>query len=136
MAVAKSQSAGPVSRRARRLFLPRIVLDRSSATPLYEQLRTQLGEAVLGTGEQGAPLPSSRLLARLLGVSRNTVVLAYEDLVGRGLVEGRRGSRMTVAGRTGASAPPDPQRLLLDAQYPSRTIGIADPDDSTVHLVY
>ena len=41
----------------------------------------------------------SRVLARLLGVSRNTVLTAYDELVAGGLIEGRRGAAMLV--RTG-----------------------------------
>lgn len=137
MGVEKSQSTVPVSRRPRTLFAPPLALDRSSPTPLYEQLRAQLGEAVLRDGDSGMRLPSTRLLARMLGVSRNTIVLAYEHLVDRGLIEGRKGSGMTVAARTSrATGPLDAQRLLREAQYPGRTVTVADPDGTPVRLVY
>ena len=38
------------------------------------------------------PLPSSRLLARNLGVARNTVLLAYQQLVDEEVLEARERS--------------------------------------------
>ena len=137
MRAAKSQSRGPVSRGRRGLFLPAIALDRSSATPLYQQLRAQLATAVTRGTHNGARLPSTRLLARMLGVSRNTVVLAYEELVASGVIEGRPGSAMTVAGGgTAPSGPFDALRLLRAAQYPIRTVAFADPDGAALYLLY
>ena len=134
MRAAKSQSTGPVRRRRGALFLPSVALDRSSHTPLHEQLRAQLSDAIDRDGIAGTRLPSTRLLAGLLGISRNTVALAYEELVSRGLIEGRPRSGMTIA-RTKASGPFDLQRLLREAQYPSRTISLADPDGAEIYLI-
>jgi DNA-binding transcriptional regulator YhcF (GntR family) len=137
MGAAKSHFAGPLSRRRGALLLPPIVLDRASARPLYEQLCAQLGEAVAHAGPPGARLPSTRLLARMLGVSRNTVVLAYEELISRGLIEARHGSGMTVVTPgTNTSGSFDARRLLREAQYPSRTLAVADPDGTALVLVY
>jgi DNA-binding transcriptional regulator YhcF (GntR family) len=136
MRAAKSQLSVPVSRRGD-VFLPTVAPDRSSPKPLYVQLSEQLGAAVVRDGVAGARLPSTRLLARVLGVSRNTIVLAYEDLVARGLIEGRQGSGMTIAARgRAADGPFDVQRLLREAQYPSRALRVEDPDGTTVKLVY
>lgn len=67
-------------------------LDASSPRPLYAQLYDGLREAILtGRLRGGARLPSTRVLAADLGVSRNTVVLAYERLRVEGYVAGRRG---------------------------------------------
>jgi len=138
MVTVKSQSRVPVSRRRRGpFFLPPIVLDRLSVTPLYEQLGTQLGQLVIRDGQPGTRLPSTRLLARMLGVSRNTIVIAYEHLVARGLIEGQPGSGMTiVATRPESSRPLEPWRLLREAQYPRRTVVVADPDGTAIHLTY
>jgi DNA-binding transcriptional MocR family regulator len=49
----------------------------------------------------GARLPAERGLAEALAVSRSTVVAAYEELRGRGVVESRRGSGTRVRTETG-----------------------------------
>lgn len=126
--------------RARRtLFLPAIQLDRSATTPLYHQLSAQIAAAVTREGQPGTPLPSTRLLARMLGLSRNTVVTAYETLVADGVIEGRIGSRMIIADRPASAAAVqrfDPQRIMRDAMYPARTIAVEDPDGASLYLVY
>ena len=49
---------------------------------LQKQLRSVLSKAILdGKVSVDVPLPSSRHLSQLLGISRNTVVLAYQSLI-------------------------------------------------------
>lgn len=61
--------------------------------PLHAQLTRALKTAVFaGRVSQGARLPATRQLARELGVSRNTVLAAYEQLRAEGFVDGRVGS--------------------------------------------
>lgn len=63
--------------------------ERSGAT-LQSQLRVRLVDAVLdGRLSQGMRLPSSRELADMLAISRNTVVLVYEKLAEDGYLENR-----------------------------------------------
>jgi len=94
-------------------------------TTLQAQLREQLVSAILaGHIRPGGPVPSSRRLARQLGVSRNTVTLAYQHLVDDGYLVARERSGYYVsadvlAGRApapprpcAATAPPDWQRRL------------------------
>jgi len=61
---------------------------------IYRQLRRAIVADQLRSGD---PLPSSRDLASSLGVSRTTVVVAYERLAGEGLVEARIGAGTFVA---------------------------------------
>jgi DNA-binding GntR family transcriptional regulator len=137
MAPGKSQSRSPVRGRGRGLFLPPLALDRVSDTPLYAQIHAQIAAAVGGGLHAGARLPSTRLLARMLGVSRNTIVTAYDELAADGVIEGRAGSGMVIAGRLcGPMSGFDPQRLLREAQYPSRTLAFEDPDGSALYLSY
>ena len=121
--------------RSRHLFLPPVTLDRTAASPLHRQIRRQIESAIRAGGGEGLRLPSSRALARLLGVSRNTVLTAYDELAADGFIQGRRGASMLVAAR-GAAGAPDLRRLLRDAQYPGRTLSIGDPDGNVIDLSY
>lgn len=65
-------------------------LDRDAALPLAEQIEQRLRDWLQeGRLAAGARLPSIRQLAGQLGVSPNTVVVAYDRLVAAGLVEAR-----------------------------------------------
>ena len=118
------------------LLLPAIVLDRARAVPLHRQLRDQLVPAIRASAG-GTRLPSSRLLARLLGVSRNTVLAAYDDLAADGVIEGRRGAAMVIA--AGARRPPilfNTRLLLREAGCPTRAVALVDPDGNPLWLTY
>lgn len=73
-------------------------LDKNSAAPRNRQLYRLMRQAIL---DQVLPadtrLPSSRDLATELGISRNTVLYAYEQLLAEGYVEARAGSGTFVA---------------------------------------
>lgn len=77
-------------------------IDRCSAEPLSEQLAAQLRDMV-GRGQLPplVRLPSSRILAGDLKVSRSVVVEVYERLTGEGLLESVRGSGTRVAAHAG-----------------------------------
>ncbi|MBP0633155.1 PLP-dependent aminotransferase family protein [Cupriavidus sp. AcVe19-1a] len=62
-------------------------LDRTSTTPLYQQLCDSIRTSILaGRIEPGVRLPSTRDLADELKVSRNTVVVAYDQLQAEGFL--------------------------------------------------
>ena len=70
-----------------------IPLEESSATPLYHQVYQRLRAAILlGQLLPGTRLPSTRQMASDLGVSRNTLMSAFDQLIAEGYVEGRVGS--------------------------------------------
>ncbi len=72
---------------------------RETPGPLYRRIYHALKSAMrTGRLAPGARLPSTRALATDLGVSRNTVLLAYEQLVAEGYILGRHRSAMAVAG--------------------------------------
>jgi GntR family transcriptional regulator/MocR family aminotransferase len=75
-----------------------IALDRSTSEPLHRQLEHGIREAVRG-GRLSADtaLPSSRLLAEQLGISRGVVVEAYEQLTAEGYLAARPGGTTLVA---------------------------------------
>jgi len=73
-------------------------IDRQRAGSIAVQLGQQLREMILsGRMRRLARLPSSRALAIDLGISRATVVHAYEQLASEGYVEGRHGAGMFVS---------------------------------------
>jgi GntR family transcriptional regulator/MocR family aminotransferase len=131
----KSHSKVPLVSRSRDLVVPPIALDRESSRSLRDQVSRQIAQAIRSGALDGARLPSTRALARLLGISRNTVMTAYEDLVASGLVRGRRGSGMLVA-VTGAGGVLDMRRVLRQAHYPARTLRVVDPDGTDVYLSF
>lgn len=63
------------------------------AAPIAESLARLIGRQIAeGVYRPGDKLPSLRELAQLHRYAKNTVVVAFEMLVARGLVEPRRGS--------------------------------------------
>jgi GntR family transcriptional regulator / MocR family aminotransferase len=77
--------------------------------PLLAQLEEGLRDAVRsGRLPAAAPLPSSRALARDLGVSRLLVVDAFSQLVAEGYLVTRQGSGTFVAETAAAAPPPVP----------------------------
>ena len=73
-------------------------LEREGPTPLFQQLYWQLRQAVLeGRLRPGARLPATRFLACELGLSRNTVLTAYDQLASEGFLELRHRSGVFVA---------------------------------------
>jgi GntR family transcriptional regulator/MocR family aminotransferase len=78
-------------------FVP-IELDRSSSIPMHRQLYDHLRGAILSRQLVGGlRLPATRMLATELGVSRNTVVNAFDQLLAEGYMEGRVGAGTYVA---------------------------------------
>ena len=77
-----------------------------SGEPLSRQIYTGLRRAILaGTLRSGERLPSTRELADELQVSRTVVLLAYDQLLAEGFVDGRAGSGTYVADGVAAARP-------------------------------
>ena len=75
-----------------------MVVTLSGSGPLYQQVYRAIREAILsGRLRAGDRLPVSRILARDLAVSRNIVLIAYEQLIAEGYAVGRVGSGTYVA---------------------------------------
>ena len=65
---------------------------------MHRQLASELKRLILAqTIAPGARLPSSRVYAEELGVSRATIVAAVDELIAEGYAEGRHGSGVFVA---------------------------------------
>src|SRR5580692_2123086 len=86
-------------------------LDRGSGQPLRSQLETGLRDAIRGGRLPGGErLPSSRELARDLGVSRGLVQNCYNQLLSEGYLTSRTGSATRVAEFARPETPPEPAR--------------------------
>jgi GntR family transcriptional regulator/MocR family aminotransferase len=117
------------------------------ALPLQQRLRLSVVQAILdGRLPVGALLPSSRELANVLGLSRNTVTAAYTHLIDDGFIESRPRSgvfvtnkkhaaktqdrppeqALTLAGSATVSQPPDWATRVLRSLADQRTL--AKPD--------
>src|ERR1700733_13741328 len=100
-------------------------LDRSASEPLRAQREASLREAIRGGRlRAGERLPSSRELARALGVSRGMVQECYGQLLAEGYLTSRTGSATPGADISGQHAgdqpaagpavvPPAPPRPLI-----------------------
>ena len=73
--------------------LAAVALSPDANAPLHRQLYDALRGAVLsGHLAPGARLASTRAMAVELGVSRNTVMAAFDQLLAEGYLEGRIGA--------------------------------------------
>jgi GntR family transcriptional regulator/MocR family aminotransferase len=98
-------------------------LDRSASQPLRAQLETSLREAIRGGRlRAGERLPSSRELARELGISRGMVQECYGQLLAEGYLTSRTGSATRVADVSGQQASDQPAAASL-APSPVRAPG-------------
>jgi DNA-binding GntR family transcriptional regulator len=127
----------PLLSRRPKLFVPSITLEKASGVPLHRQIHSQIAQAIrAGAIPGGVRLPSSRVMARLLGVSRNTVLAAFDDLAADDLLRGERGAGMRV--RNGAPVPEVTwfglRRVIRSAGYPARVVALADPDGNPIYL--
>ena len=94
-----------------------ITIDAGSATPPFEQLRTQLVEQVSsGMLAAGTRLPTVRRLAEDLGLAPNTVARAYRELEADRFIEtrGRNGSFVSAQGDAAEKQAQDAARTYAD----------------------
>ncbi|MEI7036647.1 PLP-dependent aminotransferase family protein [Fulvimonas yonginensis] len=95
-----------------------------------QALHTQLRAAILdGRLKSGLRLPATRELAVALGLSRNTVVAAYERLLSEGYIEPRRGAGHFVAalGAPRTGTPVDGAGVAHRLAVPWRAAHVASP---------
>lgn len=122
---------------------PALKLKAQAACPLYRQIYNQLRQAILEHRlGAGARLPSTRALASALGVSRNTVLKAYEALAADALLAARRGSGTRVSvlcDRIRPFATPmrrsfDLWTALREARFPATSACLRDPDGNPLYI--
>lgn len=110
-----------------------VTIELGTATPVYEQIRSQLAGAI--TGGQlagGTRLPSVRALAADLGIAVNTVVRAYAELEASGFIVNRRGSGAVVAD-PGTATPPSAIAAAGRLAAVAATVGLTT--DQVIDLV-
>ncbi|WP_286311090.1 MocR-like pyridoxine biosynthesis transcription factor PdxR [Agromyces mangrovi Wang et al. 2018] len=138
---------------------PILAIAADDARPVGRQLVDGLRAGILGGGlRAGDPLPSTRRLADELGVSRSTVVAAYEQLAGEGYLETRQGAATRVAdlgahrtsgaarprereardrapaGRGARATPPAPRVAPLPASEPRVEVDLRPGRPSTARI--
>lgn len=99
--------------------------------PRYEALANRIADLVAaGELPAGERLPSERRLATAVGISRGTVIAAYEQLRSRGIVETRHGSGTIV--RPGASPVSGARESHVASALAAEGIwsGVLSPDDT------
>ncbi len=80
-------------------FLPVITLDRRISQPLHRQIYNSFRAAIVdGRLRPGQRIPSSRVLATEIGVSRFPVLNAYAQLLAEGYLESRVGAGTLISG--------------------------------------
>jgi GntR family transcriptional regulator/MocR family aminotransferase len=86
-------------------------LERSKPATLQAQIREILMAAIkAGQLVPAEPVPSTRAMARRLGVSRNTVTLAYQALVSEGFLVARERSGFYVDAQAVDGMPENPEQ--------------------------
>src|SRR5262249_15566853 len=116
---------------------------KDAAGPLHRRIYDALKSAIrTGRLGSGARLPSTRKLAADLHVSRNTISLAYEQLVAEGYVVAHHRSAMLVAsGAPSRPAPPSirhvPKVKLRLSAYAQRLSKVPSSGSyANPHLLY
>jgi len=99
-------------------------LDRSAAVPLQDQLFEQLRQLILtGRLKPNTRVIATRFLAEQVGVSRRTVLFAYERLISEGYLEARPAVGTFVSAVPPKQSKPEaPRNVVADA-----------PRQSTLH---
>ncbi len=135
-----------MAKRALSLRFPDVVLEKGSNVPLCSQLYAALRcEIVNGRLRAGQRLPSSRLLAKYLSASRNTVLDAFERLAAEGYLVGRIGSGTRVARPQPHTYLSELPRLkpikiksfrqtVRESLYPARTACLQDSEGNGFYL--
>lgn len=106
-----------------------IEIDRSSTEPLYRQVRRAIEHGIaVGRFNPSRRLPSSRELAAELRVSRNTISLAYQELVAEGFVESRERSGLFINPEMRPHCEAQPRETRSRVDWPTRLRTFPDAD--------
>ena len=108
-------------KRAALVGIPPLTLDRRRPLPtqIAAGIRAAIQSGRIGAGDR---LPASRTLARTIGVARQVVVAAYEELAASGHLVGRTGAGSYVA----VGVRPRPARPIRQ---------LRDPDGRAIQIL-
>jgi GntR family transcriptional regulator / MocR family aminotransferase len=99
-----------------------IHLRRGEYASLQTQIREALVSAILDRNlDLSEPIPSTRKMAKSLGVSRNTVVLAYQGLLDDGYLVARERSGYFVS-----------EKAISETAVPTRRVSAKPPSDAQI----
>jgi GntR family transcriptional regulator/MocR family aminotransferase len=97
-----------------------------SQIPMHRQIYEKMRQAILsGDLPAKSRIPSSRNLAQQLGISRMTVVNAYDQLFAEGYLEGRIGAGTFVAGELPEELMQTPKMLAVKTAAFSRELNLS-----------
>ncbi len=98
-------------------------IDRASKTPVFEQICEAIrSKAISGELSEGIKLPPTRVFSTELGVSRSTVVTAYEQLTAEGYLKSIKGSGYSICAMGEVEfkeRPSNPDDLAKDEAAPT-----------------
>jgi DNA-binding FadR family transcriptional regulator len=106
-----------------------ITIDRTSREPIYRQIARQIRDLITSAGlPAGFRLPPERRLAQALGVSRSTVLIAYQELRADALIDAHVGRGTMVTPPEAAPARADEEQELPWRQlFGAAVSGFQDP---------
>ncbi|WP_078412803.1 MocR-like pyridoxine biosynthesis transcription factor PdxR [Priestia abyssalis] len=96
--------------------------DRGLKVPLYLQIKQHI-QMKIENGEwtAGTKIPTQRQLAHMFHVNRSTIILALEELIADGLIEGKAGKGTRVINNSwslmGSQAPPDWNKYVKSGMF-------------------
>jgi len=89
------------------------------STPIYQQLRDQMIRLIIeGVLKEGEAVPSVRQVSSDYRINHLTVAKAYQELMGDGLLEKRRGIGMFVIGGAQQKLLQKEQEKILTSELP------------------
>jgi GntR family transcriptional regulator/MocR family aminotransferase len=125
----------------------RLSIESVAGQTLYRKVYRAILDGILsGALASGTRLPSTRLLASQLKISRNSVSHAYDQLLSEGYLESRVGSGTYVADRLPDGAPRRRRlyarqsakqkvaRLIAVADFPAEEVGLQDSEENSIYI--
>ncbi|AEE50229.1 PLP-dependent aminotransferase family protein [Haliscomenobacter hydrossis] len=114
-------------------FATLIAVDKTVKTPIFLQISSALTENIRkGTIPVGAQLPGSRALALALGLHRQTVVAAYDELLAQGWLETRAAKGTFVSQKLPEIRPQSLQAQHLPKANPRAEAGFTFHTDANL----
>lgn len=114
----------------------RITIDKNISTPVYVQIKNEIKVLIHeGVLPAGFILPPERKLASAIGVSRSTVIKAYDELKALGLVESHVGKGTVVSAKVERKSFNEEQQVLPFSWYPLFDKQLESANDTVSELI-